>query len=120
VRHTKAAIVLSPITIWTRPPNEAATTHEPTMEHQMLTFPILTNEEIVECMDELRIPVTMGDLSRVRPSRNVLDCASNDPNAASALDRLPRAVFTLAQRPPHAQGLRELPGPAHGRDARHV
>ena len=77
MRHTEAAIVLSPITIWTRPLNKAAT-HEPTMEHQMLTFPILTNEEIVECMDELRIPVTMGDLSRVRPSRTVLDCASND------------------------------------------
>jgi len=37
----------------------------------MLTFPILTNEEIVECMDELRIPVTMGDLSRVRPPPHV-------------------------------------------------
>ena len=34
--------------------------------HQMLTFPILAAAEIVECMDELAIPVTLADLAKVR------------------------------------------------------
>ena len=34
--------------------------------HQVLTFPVLAAGEIVECMDELRIPVTLADLAKVR------------------------------------------------------
>ena len=34
--------------------------------HLHLTFPILASAEIVECMDELAIPVTLADLAKVR------------------------------------------------------